>query len=242
MIRQPILMSFNHNNTTSFLQPAKQSSFKETFRNSIDSIDSTVDDNFSPRCRDSHSSFTFSNDALDSSDARSTSSNENQENSYTVLNCALNQKKKSAVDESKFKTELCKNYSETGQCPYGKKCKFAHGRNELNIKRIHNNGRYKSKKCESFHKNTLCSYGVRCLFAHEQRTMGEILVSGYYERFVTCPDLLQAPITNKKRRLPVFQNMDSQRQESNHHHHHHSQQISFIEDDQEELDFFNGCF
>ncbi len=32
----------------------------------------------------------------------------------------------------KYKTELCKNFSETGFCPYRKKCKFAHGINELN--------------------------------------------------------------------------------------------------------------
>lgn len=27
----------------------------------------------------------------------------------------------------KHKTELCKNFSELGMCPYGNKCRFAHG-------------------------------------------------------------------------------------------------------------------
>lgn len=27
----------------------------------------------------------------------------------------------------KFKTEMCKNYSEMGFCPYRNKCQFAHG-------------------------------------------------------------------------------------------------------------------
>ena len=28
---------------------------------------------------------------------------------------------------SNYKTELCKNYQAKGFCPYGRKCKFAHG-------------------------------------------------------------------------------------------------------------------
>ena len=31
----------------------------------------------------------------------------------------------------KYKTELCKNWIENGGCRYGKKCQFAHGKEEL---------------------------------------------------------------------------------------------------------------
>uniref|UniRef100_A0A1I8ISA0 C3H1-type domain-containing protein n=2 Tax=Macrostomum lignano TaxID=282301 RepID=A0A1I8ISA0_9PLAT len=35
------------------------------------------------------------------------------------------------LDTEKYKTELCLNYSESGSCPYGPKCRFAHGKSEL---------------------------------------------------------------------------------------------------------------
>lgn len=34
-------------------------------------------------------------------------------------------------DPNRYKTTLCANYSATGNCPYGKKCQFAHGTSEL---------------------------------------------------------------------------------------------------------------
>ena len=39
--------------------------------------------------------------------------------------------------DHKFKTELCKNiqYLNTGKCSYGKKCKFAHGFEELRLRK-----------------------------------------------------------------------------------------------------------
>lgn len=35
------------------------------------------------------------------------------------------------ADESMYKSELCKNWTETGFCRYAKKCQYAHGINEL---------------------------------------------------------------------------------------------------------------
>ena len=40
-------------------------------------------------------------------------------------------KKKAKIDESKYKTEMCKNWLAVGYCSYGDKCKFAHGKDEL---------------------------------------------------------------------------------------------------------------
>ena len=46
--------------------------------------------------------------------------------------------------DPKYKTELCKTFSEKGKCPYGYKCRFAHGKEELNSKNLNLN--YKKKK------------------------------------------------------------------------------------------------
>jgi len=73
----------------------------------------------------------------------------------------------------KYKTELCKSYSEMGQCRYNNKCRFAHGKVELSEKQICYN--YKQKKCESFYKLGYCSYGSRCNFLHDERKLNDIL-------------------------------------------------------------------
>ena len=36
--------------------------------------------------------------------------------------------------DPKYKTELCKKFQNTGHCPYGFKCRFAHGNEELIVK------------------------------------------------------------------------------------------------------------
>lgn len=68
--------------------------------------------------------------------------------------------------DEKFKTELCKKYSETGKCPYGMKCRFAHGKEELLSKKLCNN--YKKKQCKTFYECGYCPYGSRCNFKHNE--------------------------------------------------------------------------
>ena len=34
-------------------------------------------------------------------------------------------------EDNKYKTVLCNNWHQTGRCPYGRKCRFAHGPHEL---------------------------------------------------------------------------------------------------------------
>ena len=36
-----------------------------------------------------------------------------------------------------YKTKLCRNYMETGNCKYGRVCQFAHGRKELRKYSLH---------------------------------------------------------------------------------------------------------
>ncbi|XP_074480012.1 cysteine three histidine 1 [Sebastes fasciatus] len=70
------------------------------------------------------------------------------------------------VCSTRYKTELCTNYSTTGFCKYAERCQFAHGLHELHIPFRH--PRYKTELCRSFHTTGYCYYGNRCLFVHSQ--------------------------------------------------------------------------
>lgn len=48
----------------------------------------------------------------------------------------------------RFKTELCRNFTVTGRCPFGTKCQFAHGAAEL--RNVDRHPRYKTALCASF--------------------------------------------------------------------------------------------
>lgn len=66
----------------------------------------------------------------------------------------------------KHKTELCKNFSELGRCPYGNRCRFAHGAHELINGKPRKVLCFQKRKCNGFWKNGYCSYGIRCQFGH----------------------------------------------------------------------------
>lgn len=66
---------------------------------------------------------------------------------------------------SRYKTELCRQFSENGQCKYGDKCQFAHGVEEL--KDVKRHPKYKTDFCKTFHSKGFCPYGPRCHFIHE---------------------------------------------------------------------------
>jgi hypothetical protein len=127
--------------------------------------------------------------------------------------CSGNNGKRKTTDDTKFKTELCKNFSETGRCNYGKKCRFAHGKTELQEKNVVDKNRYKSKLCNSFYTNMFCPYGSRCLFIHEQRTLREIKVN-YYQKLLNFPELRGNSHFAKSKRLPVFASISGETQEN----------------------------
>ncbi|XP_014663790.1 PREDICTED: protein TIS11-like [Priapulus caudatus] len=68
------------------------------------------------------------------------------------------------VKSSRYKTELCRPFEETGACKYGEKCQFAHGAHELRVLPRH--PKYKTEMCRTFHTTGLCPYGPRCHFVH----------------------------------------------------------------------------
>ncbi|CAI9096117.1 OLC1v1032196C1 [Oldenlandia corymbosa var. corymbosa] len=62
------------------------------------------------------------------------------------------------------KTELCNKWQETGTCPYGENCQFAHGIKEL--RPIIRHPRYKTEVCRMVLDGVHCPYGHRCHFRH----------------------------------------------------------------------------
>lgn len=47
---------------------------------------------------------------------------------------------------------------------YGKRCRYAHGQEEL--RPISRSNQYKTKTCKAYHEHGTCSYGIRCTFIH----------------------------------------------------------------------------
>ncbi|KAL8246942.1 hypothetical protein R6Q59_008158 [Mikania micrantha] len=62
------------------------------------------------------------------------------------------------------KTELCNKWQETGTCPYGDTCHFAHGISEL--RPVIRHPRYKTEVCRMVLAGDICPYGHRCHFRH----------------------------------------------------------------------------
>ena len=58
-----------------------------------------------------------------------------------------------------YKTELCRSFVETGRCRYGKKCRFAHGIDEL--RPVLRHPKYKTQICACFYNTGFCPYGMR---------------------------------------------------------------------------------
>ncbi len=50
---------------------------------------------------------------------------------------------------TRYKTELCRPFTETGKCKYGDKCQFSHGTKEL--RNLMRHPKYKTEYCRTFH-------------------------------------------------------------------------------------------
>ncbi|KAG1346933.1 zinc finger CCCH domain-containing protein 9 [Cocos nucifera] len=67
-------------------------------------------------------------------------------------------------NQGMFKTELCNKWEESGECPYGENCQFAHGITEL--RPVIRHPRYKTEICRMILAGDTCPYGHRCHFRH----------------------------------------------------------------------------
>ncbi|XP_072318547.1 mRNA decay activator protein ZFP36L1 [Eucyclogobius newberryi] len=70
----------------------------------------------------------------------------------------------SSSSSTRYKTELCRSFTENGLCKYGSKCQFAHGMDEL--RDLNRHPKYKTEPCRTFHTIGFCPYGIRCHFVH----------------------------------------------------------------------------
>ncbi|KAI8645070.1 hypothetical protein BD408DRAFT_412197 [Parasitella parasitica] len=77
---------------------------------------------------------------------------------------ADNQDDSEKKQKSLYKTELCRNWEESGHCRYGNKCQYAHGAADL--REIDRHPKYKTQKCRTYHQTGSCPYGSRCTFRH----------------------------------------------------------------------------
>lgn len=85
-----------------------------------------------------------------------------EKNEETASNASDDKK---PINTQLYKTELCDSFIKTNYCPYGNKCQFAHGQNELKFVKRPNN--YRSKDCVNWKNFGTCRYGNRCCFKHE---------------------------------------------------------------------------
>ena len=83
------------------------------------------------------------------------------------------------LEETRFKTNICRNIMEKGFCSYGDKCQFAHGTDVSFINtfpvvkcefqemhRVEQDSKYKTKRCQRYWSHGGCPYGPRCKFLH----------------------------------------------------------------------------
>ena len=87
-------------------------------------------------------------------------------NSNGNLNTSIgNSPSSKQINYSRYKTELCRQFSENGECKYGDKCQFAHG--FVDLKDVNRHPKYKTDFCKTFHSKGFCPYGPRCHFIHD---------------------------------------------------------------------------
>ncbi|KAF5101669.1 hypothetical protein D0Z00_000743 [Geotrichum galactomycetum] len=73
---------------------------------------------------------------------------------------------KLVVNTELYKTELCATFIKSGgNCPYGSKCQFAHGAQDLKI--VDRPPKWRSKPCQNWIKTGSCAYNERCCFRHD---------------------------------------------------------------------------
>lgn len=118
---------------------------------------------------------------------------------------------KQQVDKTKvkYKTELCKNWIETGRCNYSVRCMFAHGHHELSsaTKTEEVKYSYKQSLCERYHNSSECNYGTRCVYIHDERSAEELPSSFFGKNICLLEEKTFFYCSSK--RLRVFQQLTS---------------------------------
>ena len=136
----------------------------------------------------------------------------------------------------RYKTALCKKFALQQSCPYGDKCQFAHGEQELRSfngqpqnmmytmgignKNQNNMLNYKIVKCKNWEQDKTCKYGVHCSFAHGDEELRNKADNLYQTNtafplmmpIVTGPNMdmaqMQQLIPNSQFMIPIPMNMN----------------------------------
>ncbi|KAL3308866.1 mRNA decay activator protein zfp36 [Cichlidogyrus casuarinus] len=66
----------------------------------------------------------------------------------------------------RYKTELCRLGTSMQSCPFGRRCNYAHGIEELRLGDKH--PLFKTVMCEAYHVAGLCPFGTNCVFIHNE--------------------------------------------------------------------------
>lgn len=156
----------------------------------------------------------------ENSDAWTTHENaEDKESSTSMLSTSPKKSPSTSIEEelghqSRYKTELCRSWSDTGNCRYGVKCQFAHGREEL--RPVLRHPKYKTELCRSWTETGNCPYGKRCRFIHTEEEVPDSVISPlfpmtpvpYTKEVEETPKMVKDDTTPKKKsRLPFFQEL-----------------------------------
>ena len=85
--------------------------------------------------------------------------------------------------QNKVKTELCLYYLKDVPCPFGERCNYAHGWDELRFKKLKdlernglvpNASQYRTHPCLSWITTGSCPFGQRCSSIHDPRVAGPV--------------------------------------------------------------------
>lgn len=104
---------------------------------------------------------------------------------------------------SRYKTELCRSFTESGLCKYGGKCQFAHGPEEL--RDLNRHPKYKTEPCRTFHTIGFCPYGMRCHFVHnneEEKKHSFSRSSSFSSSSSSSSSITQQPTTSSRLHRP----------------------------------------
>jgi hypothetical protein len=129
------------------------------------------------------------------------SNTQTTDNNQANIDNAVQPSQSNQIKQALYKTEMCKNWEKSKSCPYQKKCKFAHGREEMQMKDKEKNPNYKRKDCIGFFKYWNCSYGRRCCNKHDERKFNDS-ENNHFNVLVMLK--LVNPNINSKKRLHIF--------------------------------------
>lgn len=90
---------------------------------------------------------------------------------------------------SAFKTRLCRRFEENGSCLFGRKCKWAHGYEQLRISLPNTSAPdYKTVLCEHYWTKGFCGKGKHCEYIHDLSERKVVYVQRPH-KFEMCPHI-----------------------------------------------------